>query len=71
MNDEVRGFSRSWARAIVASLRKPVTEDEAQRLTLLFHKERAVRGWDWLPDERETAALVARARAAARGERAG
>ena len=66
MNDEIRGFSRSWARAIVASTRKPWTEDEAQRLTLLFHKERAQRGWDWLPDERETAALVRRARAAAR-----
>jgi hypothetical protein len=69
MNDEVRGFSRSWARAVAAVVRvydnAALTEAQADMLARLFHKERARRGWDWLPDETETDALVARARAAA------
>lgn len=66
------GFAMAWARAIAASeavfrrKRPPLTDTQVATLARLFNEARAVRGYDWLPDERETAALVGAARVVAR-----
>ncbi len=63
---EVRGFSVSWARAVAAAeaafTRRPLTEGQKSALARLFHAARHERGFDWLPNERETDALVRQAR---------